>query len=252
MSNPKTAIGEIKKLMVQFGFLTEESTPLSFKLADNTILQTSKLEAGNKIVKINEAFETVALEDGSYRLVENFNIEVANGEITLVSEIFVDSKLIDGTVLKIDGDAIVEGAKVLVVTADAEVPAPDGVHELEDGTKIETKDGVISTVAEAVAEAPEVEAPETEVEVPEVEAKKEGMESEVVSLLKELVVKLGEKIAALEGKVEGMNSEFNSFRKEPATKKIADGKTSKFNKVDDSNDSLDARVANIMSLRNNQ
>lgn len=245
MSNSKTAIGEIKKLMVQFGFLNEESTPLSFKLADNTILQTSKLEAGSKIVKINEAFEQVALEDGTYRLVENFSIEVKDGEITLVSEIFVDAKLVDGTVVKVEGDSVVEGAKVLVVTADAEIPAPDGIHELEDGTKIETKDGIIASVAEAVAEAPEMEGPEVEVEV-----KKEGMESEVVALLKELVVKLGEKIAALEGKVEGMNAEFSAFRKEPGAKKIADGKVAKFNKVDDYNDVLDARVASIMSLRN--
>jgi hypothetical protein len=114
MSNSKTAIGEIKKLMVQFGFLTEESTPLSFKLEDNTILQTAKLAVGNKIVKINEAFEQVALEDGSYRLVENFSIEVVNGEIKSVREIFVDAKLVDGTVVKVEGDAVVEGAKVLV------------------------------------------------------------------------------------------------------------------------------------------
>ena len=36
MSNPKTAINEIKKLMVQFGFMSEEATPLSFKLEDDT------------------------------------------------------------------------------------------------------------------------------------------------------------------------------------------------------------------------
>jgi hypothetical protein len=190
MSNSKTAIGEIKKLMVQFGFLTEKETEI-------------------------------------------------------VAEIFVDAKLVDGTVVKVEGDAVVEGAKVLVVTADSEVPAPDGVHELEDGTKIETKDGIIASVAEAAAEVPEMEEPEVEVEV-----KKEGMESEVVALLKELVVKLGEKIADLEGKVEGMNAEFSAFKKEPGAKKIADGKVAKFNKVDDYNDVLDAKVASIMALRN--
>jgi hypothetical protein len=252
MSNSKTAIGEIKKLMVQFGFLNEESTPLSFKLADNTILQTSKLEAGNKIVKINESFEMVALEDGEYRLVENFSIEVANGEIKSVREIFIDAKLVDGTQVKVEGDSLVEGAKVLVVTADAEIPAPDGLHELADGTKIETKDGIIASVMEAMGEYPEMEKPESESEV-EIEVKKEEeMESEVVALLKELVVKLGEKIASLEGKVEGMNAEFNSFRKEPAAKKIADGKTSKFNKMDDNDDILNAKINSIMSLRNNQ
>ena len=71
MSNSKTAIAEIKKLMVQFGFMTEEQTPLSFKLSDNTILQTSKLEAGNPIFKISDAFEQVSLETGEYRI-DNF------------------------------------------------------------------------------------------------------------------------------------------------------------------------------------
>ena len=45
-------------------------------------------------------------------------------------------------------------------------------------------------------------------------------------------------------------AEFSAFRKEPGAKKIADGKVAKFNKVDDYNDVLDARVASIMSLRN--
>jgi N-acetylglucosamine-6-phosphate deacetylase len=102
MSNSKSAIQEIKSLMVKFGFLAEEPTLLSFKLEDNTILQTEKLEAGNKIVKINDSFEQVALEDGSYRLVENFNVEVSNGEIVAVKEIFLDATLADGTVIKVD------------------------------------------------------------------------------------------------------------------------------------------------------
>ena len=105
MSNSKSAIQEIKKLMVQFGFMSEDK---------------------NEIVK----------------------------------EIFIDAKLIDGTAIKVEGDSLLEGAKVVVVTADAEVPAPDGVHELEDGTKVETKDGVIVKVEEVVAEEEGVEAPE--------------------------------------------------------------------------------------------
>ena len=75
MSNPKTAINEIKKLMVQLGFMTEEATPLSFKLEDDTIINTEKLEVGKSVSKINEAFEAVALEDGSYKLKENFDVE---------------------------------------------------------------------------------------------------------------------------------------------------------------------------------
>ena len=249
MSNSKTAIGEIKKLMVQFGFLNEEPVMASFKLEDNTILQANKLEVGEKIVKINEAFEQVALEDGSYRLLENFNIEVADGEITVVSEIFVDAKLIDGTVVKVEGDSLAEGAKVVVVTPDAEIPAPDGVHELEDGTKIETKDGIIAKIEEVVAE----EEPKVEVEV-EVPASEEpaldaphAMEAEMLSMLKDFIHNMGEKVAKMESQYSSLESEFNSFKKEPAAKKIADGKTEKFNKVEDE---LDTKISAIMSFRN--
>jgi hypothetical protein len=191
MSNSKSAIQEIKSLMVQFGFLKNEETEI-------------------------------------------------------VKEIFLDSKLIDGTEIKVSGDGLVEGAKVMVVTAEGEIVAPDGVHELEDGTKVETKEGVIAKIEEKLEEPemekPEMEEPKVEIEV----SKEEKMESEVVSLLKDLVVKLGEKIASLEGKVEGMSADFNAFKKEPAAKKIADGKTEKFNKTDDV---LDSKIANIMSLR---
>jgi hypothetical protein len=93
-------------------------------------------------------------------------------------------------------------------------------------------------------EKPEMEEPKVEIEV----SKEEKMESEVVALLKDLVIKLGEKIASLEGKVEGMSADFNAFKKEPAAKKIADGKTEKFNKSDDY---LDSKLEAIASLRKN-
>jgi len=245
MSNSKSAIQEIKNLMVQFGFMSEDKTLLSFKLEDETILNTEKLEAGSKIYKINEAFEQVSLEDGTYKLKENFELEVAESQIVSVKEIFVDAKLVDGTAIKVSGDGLVEGAKVSVVTEEGEIPAPDGVHELEGGMKVETKEGLIVKIEEAVKEAPEMEGPEAEVEI---EVSKEKMESEVVALLKDLVVKLGEKIASLEGKVEGMSADFNSFKKEPAAKKIADGKTEKFNKTDDY---IDSKLEAIAALRKN-
>jgi len=245
MSNSKNAIQEIKSLMVKFGFLADESTLLSFKLEDNTILQAAKLEVGNKIVKINDTFEQVALEDGSYRLVENFEIQVKDGSIEAVKEIFLDAKLADGTVIKVEGDSLVEGAKVIVVTPDAEIPAPDGVHELEDGTKVETKEGIIAKIEEVVSED-EGEKPEIEIEMkqPEMEMSKEMME-----MLKEFVKKMGEKMSQMEQSYSALQDEFNSFKKEPAAKPIANGKTdfNKQEKVDD----VDAKLAMIMSLRNN-
>jgi len=45
-----------------------------------------------------------------------------------------------------------------------------------------------------------------------------------------------------------MENDFSSFKKQPAGKKIADGKTD-FNK-EEKIDSVDARIASIMSMRN--
>ena len=241
MSNSKNAIQEIKSLMVKFGFLAEEPTLMSFKLEDNTIVETPELKIGNKITKVSDEFERVVLEDGSYRLVENFNIEVSNGEIVAVKEIFLDATLADGTVIKVEGDSLVEGAKVVVVTEDAEIPAPDGVHELEDGTKVETKDGIIAKVMEVASEGEDEESEVAKVEV----AKELDMSSEMYDMLKEFVSKMGEKMSQMEQKMESMNNEFSAFKKEPASKKIADGKRD-FNKE---LNQMDSQIDAIMILR---
>jgi hypothetical protein len=249
MSNPKNAISQIKNLMKQYGFLNDEPTLQSFKLEDNTIVETLKLKAGERITKLNEEFNRVALESGSYRLVENFEIKVKEGEIMSVKEIFVDAKLVDGTVVKVEGEEVVEGAAVKVVTEDAELPAPDGVHELEGGMKIETKDGVIVKIEEVVSEEME------EVEVPvEVPAEVAPVAQEVVEAIVEALVPLMDEVKVLveemkkmkEGMKE-MKNDFNAFKKQPAGKKISDGKTD-FNK-EEKLDSVDARIASIMSMR---
>jgi len=241
MSNSKSAIQEIKNLMVQFGFMSEDKTLLSFKLEDNTIVETKKLEKDSKIYKINEAFERVALEDGTYKLKENFELEVAESQIVSVKEIFVDAKLVDGTAIKVSGEGLVEGAKVMVVTAEGEIPAPDGVHELEDGTKVETKEGIIAKIEEVVAESPAMDGPEVEIEV-----SKDGMSKEMVDMLKEFIYKMGDKVKKMEEQMSSLSTDFNSFKKEPAAKKIADGKTEKFNKTDDY---MDSKLEAIAALR---
>lgn len=261
MSNPKTAIQEIKKLMVQFGFMSEEVTLKSFKLEDNTILETKELKEGEEITKLSDEFTRVALESGSYRLVENFEIEVEDGKITAVKSIFVDAKLVDGTQIKVEGEELVEGAKVVVITEEGEIPAPDGLHELEGGIKVETKEGVVVKVEDPSLEI-EVEKPEAEVELEEVapiveEVKDEIKEEEpdqmadFLALVKDMMEKLSEKMATMENKVESMNENFEAFKKEPAGKKISDGKTD-FNKQLKSEDPLEAKLEFLKALRGNK
>jgi hypothetical protein len=247
MQNPKTAIQEIKKLMVQFGFMSDEPVLASFKLEDNTIVETLKLEVGSKITKVSDEFERVALESGSYRLVENFEIEVVDGTIKSVKQIFVDAKLVDGTQIKVEGEDLLEGAKVVVVTEEGELPAPDGVHELEGGLKVETKEGVITRIEQVVSE----EMGEIEVEGPkgsEVEVDTPDPMDEFVALVKDMMEKISEKMKAMEDKVEEVKSDFDAFKKEPAGKKISDGKTD-FNKQSSSDDVMAERLAAIAAMR---
>jgi hypothetical protein len=244
MSNPKTAINEIKKLMVQFGFMTEEATPLSFKLEDDTIINTEKLVVGKSVSKINEAFEAVALEDGSYKLKENFEIEVSNGEITAVKEIFVEAKLKDGTVVKVEGDSLVEGAAVKVVTEEMPdgIAAPDGVHMLEDGSEVETKDGIIVSVKspEGMMDGESDPMPEDSVDAGD------PIQVELMKMLRDFIYQCGEKMSQMETKMEAMNNEFSAFKSEPAGKKISDGKT-EFNKI--SGESADDKFNSLMAFR---
>jgi hypothetical protein len=242
MSNPKKAIAEIKNLMKQFGFLADDQAVLkSFKTEDNTILETSDLKVGEKITKLNEEFERVALESGKYRLVENFSIEVKEGEIVAVKEIFMDAKLVDGTVIKVSGEELVEGAEVKVVTDEAEIMAPDGTHELSDGTKVETKDGIIVKIETMMEDEEDIdEAIDEEVAVDE-----ESMK-QIYSLLEDMMKKVSEKMKNMEKKMEVMNAEFSAFKSQPAGKPIPNGKT-EFSKND--NNLEESRINAILQLR---
>lgn len=249
MSNPKTAIQEIKNLMKKFGFYDETPTLQSFKLEDNTILQAEKLEVGYSINKINDQFEMVTLEDGSYKI-ENFNVEVKEGKIEAVREIFLEAKLVDGTVVKVEGENLMEGAKVVVVTEQGEIPAPDGVHELEDGTKVQTVEGVITKIEEKKPEVEvEVEMQEEVKEEEKVieEVKEEDKDKEMIELIKKLMEKMTEKMGSMEEKMTTLENNFNAFKKEPAGRKVSDGKTEFSNETIVSNN----KVSTIMALRNN-
>lgn len=82
----------------------------------------------------------------------------ADAEVeTEVVETFGEATLVDGTIVKWEGE-LAEGSALLVVSPEGDVSAPDGVHELEDGTIIETAGGlVLSIKAVGAEEAPAVE-----------------------------------------------------------------------------------------------
>lgn len=69
------------------------------------------------------------------------------------SQKFAEAKLKDGTVIYYEGEAPVEGMEVWVIPSDGseKLPAPDGVHALEDGMQIEVVGGKIVKIAAPAA-----------------------------------------------------------------------------------------------------
>jgi hypothetical protein len=66
--------------------------------------------------------------------------EVATEEVT-----FGEATLVDGTIVKWEGE-LIEGTALVVVMPEGEVAAPDGIHEISDGTIIETAGGLVVNI----------------------------------------------------------------------------------------------------------
>ena len=141
-----------------------------------------------------------------------------------VNETFGELKASNGAfTIKFPGDSIQVGDKVTVVTAEGqEMDAPDGTHELEDGTKIVTEGSVVKEImgadgekalsevemateeeVEDVIEAIEEAIAEEEMEM-EPEVSVEDIVAEIADALKEEMGKMKEKMAELEEKVAGI------------------------------------------------
>jgi len=95
-------------------------------------------------MNLNEAIEKLS------GLVSKFNAEPTT------EQTFIDAKLVDGTIIRYESLEV--GLPLMVIDETGnELPAPDGEHELEDGTMITVEGGIITEVATKEEEAPEVE-----------------------------------------------------------------------------------------------
>lgn len=167
---------------------------------------------------VKEYFNLVEAEETAVEEVvtEEFTAEeTASEEIT--EETFGEIKDVNGAfTIKYPGDSLQIGDKVTVVTAEGqEMSAPDGTHELADGTKIVTKDSVVEKIESAdgekvlaAEEMAEESAEEEEMEEVVVEVEPETSIEEVVKEIAEAVSaqmkSMEEKMAMLEDKVKMM------------------------------------------------
>lgn len=157
----------ISKIKELFAEIDAETTPMAFvdvKTDDGRILRISDLAVDGTVVEITEEGEA-ELQDGNYILDNGVNILVEAGKIVEikepeatdvdVEEDMASVNLMDGTPIYYDGELAV-GTAIFIDEAMTS-PAPDGEHELEDGSRIVLVEGAISEMspkedAAAVAE----------------------------------------------------------------------------------------------------
>ena len=97
-------------------------------------------------MNLNEAIEKLS------GLVSKFNAEPTT------EQTFIDAKLVDGTIIRYESLEV--GMPLMVIDeAGNELPAPDGEHEFEDGTKVKVEGGIIIEIESKEEEMPEKEMP---------------------------------------------------------------------------------------------
>jgi len=140
---------------------------------------------------------------------------------------FAEAKMVDGTLVRSEGDVFKPEQKLEVITEDGKTAkAPEGMHELEDGTVLVVNaEGVITEVREVKAEDLKDEAKTEDVkvedkkdeqmaeEVPAQDAV-EAVVEEVVDAVAEKIAELEKRIAALEGSNKEVETEMKKIEDE--------------------------------------
>ena len=192
---------------------------------------------------VKEYFNLVEAEEKAVEEVvtEEFTAEETVSE-EITEETFGEIKDVNGAfTIKYPGDSLQIGDKVTVVTAEGqEMDAPDGTHELEDGTKIVTKDSVVEKIESADGEKVLAAEEETEESVEEEEMEEVVVEVEPETSLEDVVKEIAEAVAeqmsAMEDKVAALEEKVKMMEEAPAAEPTitSTGKeiASKFSKFD--------------------
>ena len=148
-------------------FITDQElgilAPKGFEnVADGTWFIAAKVENDEAWSKVKEdgilkgfSVEGVFdLEPYKFKKMNKINLEsvintlksvFSDEEVATEEKIFGEAALVDGTIVKWEGE-LVEGTAITVVLPEGEVAAPDGIHEVSDGTIIETAGGLVVNI----------------------------------------------------------------------------------------------------------
>lgn len=147
--------------------------------------------------------------------------QVELSEEAVVEQTFGEIKTADGELtLTYEGGEFTVGTEIFVITADGNVPAPDGEHELEGGIKIETEGGVITSIEREDEELPEIADETTAGEYPKEEMAEEEIVEEVVmeeSIVEAIAEVLAPMIEEMKKDIEEMKSKFAETEKKVET-----------------------------------
>ena len=127
-------------------------------------------------------------------------------------EKFNSAKLADGTEVMWDGD-LTEGAALMVVTDGNQMPAPDAVHELEDGTMITTVGGLVTAIEGKKKEEVEVEmADDTMAKIEERMASCESKMAEMETKMSEMFGKFTAIDETISNTTKSANEKFEAIK----------------------------------------
>jgi len=143
------------------------SAPSGFEnVADGTWFIAAKVENDEAWAKVKKegilkgfSVEGVFdLEPYKFKKMNKLNLEsvistlksvFAEAEVEETTEDnFAESTLVDGTIVKWEGE-LADGTALVVVMPEGEVAAPDEIHELTDGTIVETAGGLVVNIEAA-------------------------------------------------------------------------------------------------------
>jgi len=203
------------------------SAPSGFEnVADGTWFIAAKVENDEAWAKVKEegllkgfSVEGVFdLEPYKFKKMNKLNLEsvihtlksvFADAEVEETTEgNFAEATLVDGTIVKWEGE-LADGTALVVVMPEGEVAAPDGIHELSDGTIVETAGGLVVNIEAAGEQKKEEE--------------EEMYDNEfTIEQLSEMIEKSVSKYAeAFTASLEAIKSENETLRTELASVKSA-------------------------------
>jgi len=175
-------------------------------------------------------------QEALYKIRVMLGVEDTNEEVSLETETdsdevqLAEATLVDGTVVKTEGEFEV-GKPLFVVTEEAEIQAPEGLHETSEGI-------IVGVDAEGIIVSIEEPAEEEVV----VEEKEEFCDD----LVNQIVGALSPKLDDLQNQINSIKGEFHEFRDGPATDRIK----SNLNELNKAERTIaDARMDTILELR---